>query len=93
MVLTCLGDGDFLRCESHPGPKGESRPGILEGGSGRDPQGPPHASGSDIWILLSQSFPWRRKWQPTSVFLPGESHGGEAWWAAVHGVAKKLDMT
>ena len=21
------------------------------------------------------SFPWRRKWQPTPVFLPGESHG------------------
>ena len=20
-------------------------------------------------------FPWTRKWQPTSVFLPGESHG------------------
>ena len=20
-------------------------------------------------------FPWRRKWQPTSVFLPGKSHG------------------
>ena len=20
-------------------------------------------------------FPWRRKWQPTPVFLPGESHG------------------
>ena len=20
-------------------------------------------------------FSWRRKWQPTSVFLPGESHG------------------
>ena len=20
-------------------------------------------------------FPWRRKWQPTAVFLPGESHG------------------
>ena len=20
-------------------------------------------------------FPWRRKWQATSVFLPGESHG------------------
>ena len=28
---------------------------------------------------------WRRKWQPTSVFLPGESHG--AWQATVHGVA------
>ena len=23
----------------------------------------------------SGRFPWRRKWQPTSVFLPGESHG------------------
>ena len=31
---------------------------------------------------------WRRKWQPTPVFLPGESQGGGAWWAAVHGVAK-----
>jgi len=20
-------------------------------------------------------IPWRRAWQPTSVFLPGESHG------------------
>ena len=23
----------------------------------------------------SRSFPWRRKWQPTPVFLPGASHG------------------
>ena len=22
----------------------------------------------------SGRFPWRRKWQPTSVFLPGKSH-------------------
>jgi len=21
------------------------------------------------------SFPWRREWQPTPIFLPGESHG------------------
>ena len=25
----------------------------------------------------------RRKWQPTPVFLPGESQGQEAWLAAV----------
>ena len=25
---------------------------------------------------------WRRKWQPTPVFLPGESQGRGAWWAA-----------
>ena len=23
----------------------------------------------------SGRFPWKRKWQPTPVFLPGESHG------------------
>ena len=31
---------------------------------------------------------WRRKWQPTPVFLPGESQGREAWWASVYGVAQ-----
>ena len=31
---------------------------------------------------------WRRKWQPTPVFLPGESQGQGAWWAAVYGVAQ-----
>ena len=31
---------------------------------------------------------WRRKWQPTPVFLPGESQGREPWWAAVYGVAQ-----
>ena len=31
---------------------------------------------------------WRRKWQPTPVFLPGESQGQGAWWAAVYGVAE-----
>ena len=31
---------------------------------------------------------WRRKWQPTPVFLPGESQGRGTWWAAVYGVAQ-----
>ena len=31
---------------------------------------------------------WRRKWQPTPVFLPGESQGRGALWAAVYGVAQ-----
>jgi len=25
----------------------------------------------DPWV---RKIPWRRKWQPTPVFLPGESH-------------------
>ena len=33
-------------------------------------------------------IPWRRKWQPTPGFLPGESHGRGAWWATVHGVTR-----
>ena len=28
---------------------------------------------------------WRRKWQPTPVFLPGESQGRGAWWAVSMG--------
>ena len=31
---------------------------------------------------------WRRQWQTTPVFLPGESQGRGAWWAAVSGVAQ-----
>ena len=26
----------------------------------------------DPWV---RKIPWKRKWQPTPVFLPGESHG------------------
>ena len=28
--------------------------------------------GFDPWV---RKTPWRRNWQPTLVFLPGESHG------------------
>ena len=31
---------------------------------------------------------WRRKWQPTPVFLPGESWGWGAWWAPIYGVSQ-----
>ena len=27
------------------------------------------------FVRHHQKIPWRRKWQPTPVFLPGESHG------------------
>ena len=32
-------------------------------------------------------IPWRRKWQPTPVLLPGESHGRRSL-VGYHGVAK-----
>ena len=39
-------------------------------------------------LSLFTFMPWRRKWQPTPVFLPGESQDWGAWWAAVYGVAQ-----
>ena len=43
----------------------------------------------DDWatsLSLFTSVHWRRKWQPTPVFLPGESQGRGALWAAVYEV-------
>ena len=28
---------------------------------------------------------WRRKWKPTSVYLPGKSMDRDVWWATVQG--------
>ena len=39
----------------------------------------------DPWI---RKIPWRRKWQPTTVFLPGKSHGQRILVATVHGVTE-----
>ena len=43
--------------------------------------------GSPMKNLPANKIPWRRKWQPTPVFLPGEYRG--AWQAIVHRVAKR----
>ena len=29
----------------------------------------------DIGLIPGLGIPWRRAWQPTPVFFPGESHG------------------
>ena len=52
---------------------------------------PANAGDADLIPVLGR-FPWRRKWQPAPVFLPGKSHrqrsleGNDSW------VAKELDM-
>ena len=37
-----------------------------------------------MWETWVQSMGWEdyleKDWLPTPVFLPGESHGGGAWW-------------
>ena len=44
----------------------------------------------DPWF---SKIPWRRKRQPTTVFLPGKSHGQRSLWATVHGAVKESDRT
>ena len=40
----------------------------------------------DLWV---RKIPWRRKWQPALVFLPGKFHGQRALTGyTVHGVAE-----
>ena len=41
--------------------------------------------GFNRWV---GNIPWGRKWQPTTVFLPGKSHGQRSLWVTVRGVAK-----
>ena len=45
----------------------------------------------DPWV---RKIPWRKKWQPTPIFLPGRSHGQRSQAGyIVHGATKELDWT
>ena len=39
----------------------------------------------DPWV---GKIPWRREWQPTPVFLPGEFNGQKSLVGTVHGIKK-----
>ena len=41
----------------------------------------------------SGRFPWKRKWQPTPVFVPGESHGQRSLVGYNPWGCKESDMT
>ena len=48
---------------------------FLDGASGKEsacPNAGDMRCGFEPWV---GKIPWRRAWQPTPVFLPGESHG------------------
>ena len=46
--------------------------GIPGGASGKESTCQCSRGGLDAWV---RNIPWRRRWQPTPVFLPGESQG------------------
>ena len=59
--------------------------------SGKDPTCQCGRHGFDPWV---KKIPWSRKWQPTPVFLPGNSMDSGGWQAhGVHRVAKVSDTT
>ena len=45
-------------------------------------------AGDTASIPGSERSPWRRKWQPAPVFLPGKFHEQRRLWATVCGVVK-----
>ena len=48
----------------------------------------------ETWVrFLAGKIPWRRKWKPTLVFLPGESHGQRSLSGYSPRDHKELDMT
>ena len=46
--------------------------------------------GNIPWV---EKIPWHRKWQPTPIFLPGESHGQRSLVGYSPWGHKELDMT
>ena len=62
--------------------------GFPGGASGKEPACQcrrPERRGFNPWVT---KIPWRRKWQPAPVCLPGKSMDRGDWWATFHGVAK-----
>ena len=72
-----LAMGNFLTLPTHSQLKNPStRLGWCPGGSGAKnlpaSAGDVGSASADPWGGM---IPWRRKWQPTPVFMPGKSHG------------------
>ena len=67
--------------------------GFPAGASGKEPacQSRRHKTlGFDLWVRKS---PWSRAWQPTRIFLPGESHEQRSLVGYSPKGSKKSDMT
>ena len=59
-------------CEDEWNELGSSCVGTSQVASGQESTCQCRRLGFDPWVGTT---PWRRKWQPTPVFLPGKSHG------------------
>ena len=60
---------------------------------GSDGKSSVYNAGDPSSILRLGRSPWRRKWQPTPVFLPGKSDGQKNLMGYCPWVCKESDMT
>ena len=91
----------FSTCSSRDQPPNEFLPGLLLGNPkelfraslvAQLVKNPPAMQETWVWSL-GWEIPWRREWQPTPVFLPGESHGQRSLEGYSPQGCKKSDMT
>ena len=48
----------------------------------------------ETWVQsLFKKIPWRRKWQPTTVFLPGQLAGHSPWGRKESNTAERLTLS
>ena len=64
--------------------------GFPVGTNGKEPTCQCRRRRSHPWV---GKIPWRRAWQPTAVFLPGESHGEKSLAGYNPQGHKELDIT
>ena len=62
--------------------------GLPGGASGKEPGCPCRRHKRCGFSPSVRKIPWRRAWQPTPVFLPGESLDRGAWQGMVHKITK-----
>ena len=67
--------------------------GFLGGASGKEPACQCRRHKGHQFSPCVMKIPWRQAWQPTPVFLPGESHGQRTLAGYSSKGRKELDMT
>ena len=70
LTAVCVGDSGILKLSFYR--TGISIRGLPRWCSGKESACPCRRHRFDPWV---EKIPWRRKQQPTPVFLPGKSHG------------------
>ena len=93
--LSCIGEGNGnpLQCSCLENPRDGRAWWAAVYGVAQGRTQLKRLSNSSRVPLLSQKIPWRRKWQPISVLLPGNSHGRKSLEGYSPRGRKELDMT